>query len=88
MSFEESSPQSSRLTPQNSISMKTRILFTLTAFVLFATELVMAQPGLPSAPSQAPIDGGLSLLAAAGGAYAIKKLRDKKKKNEEDNIDM
>ena len=58
--------------------MKTRILFTLTAFVLFATELVMAQPGLPNAPSQAPIDGGLSLLAAAGGAYAIKKLRDKK----------
>ncbi len=83
----EPSPQSSRLTPQNSILMKTRILFTLTAFVLFATELVMAQPGLPSAPSQAPIDGGLSLLAAAGGAYAIKKLRDKKK-NQEDNIDM
>lgn len=66
--------------------MKTRILFTLTAIVLFATELVMAQPGLPSAPSQAPIDGGLGLLAAAGGAYAIKKLRDKKK-SEEDHID-
>ena len=66
---------------------KTRILFTLTAFVLFVTELVMAQPGLPSAPSQAPIDGGLSLLAAAGGAYAIKKLRDKKN-NEEENIDL
>ena len=60
-------------------TMKTRILFTLTALVLFASEWVMAQPGLPSAPSQAPIDGGLSLLAAAGGAYAIKKLRDKNK---------
>jgi len=77
--------------------MKTRILFTLTAIVLFATELVMAQPGLPTAPSQAPIDGGLGLLAAAGGAYAIKKLRDKKLadrnehvggKSEEDHIDM
>ena len=56
--------------------MKTRILFSLTAIVLFATELVMAQPGLPSNPSQAPIDGGLGLLAAA--AYAVKKLRDKK----------
>ena len=66
--------------------MKTRILFTLTAFALFATELVMAQPGLPNAPDQAPIDGGLTLLAAAGGAYAIKKLRDKKKS--EDHIDM
>ena len=60
-------------------NMKTRIIFTLTALVLFASELVIAQPGLPSAPSQAPIDGGLSLLAAAGGAYAIKKLRDKNK---------
>tara|TARA_R110000868_G_scaffold304437_6_gene565016 strand:+ start:128 stop:331 length:204 start_codon:yes stop_codon:yes gene_type:complete len=67
--------------------MKARILFTLTALALFATELAMAQPGLPSAPSQAPIDGGLSLLAAAGGAYAIKKLRDKKK-GEEENIDL
>ena len=35
----------------------------------------MAQPGLPSDPSQAPIDGGLGLLAAAGGAYAYKKLK-------------
>tara|TARA_R110002124_G_scaffold286675_2_gene468232 strand:- start:1640 stop:1762 length:123 start_codon:yes stop_codon:yes gene_type:complete len=39
---------------------------------------VFAQPGLPGAPSQAPIDGGLGLLAAAGGAYAWKKLKRKK----------
>ena len=68
--------------------MKTRILFALTAIVLLANELLMAQPpGLPSTPSQAPIDGGLALLAAAGGAYAIKKLRDKKK-NQGDHADM
>lgn len=36
-------------------------------------------PILPSEPAQQPIDGGLAVLAAAGGAYAIKKLRDKKK---------
>ncbi|GAB5408337.1 MAG: hypothetical protein BalsKO_07020 [Balneolaceae bacterium] len=66
--------------------MKARIFYTITALVLFATEFAMAQPGLPSAPSQAPIDGGLTLLAAAGGAYAIKKLRDKKKG--EENIDL
>ena len=42
----------------------------------------MAQPGLPTNPSQVPIDGGLGLLAAAGGAYAIKKLRDKRKSEE------
>lgn len=45
--------------------------------LLFVPELI-AQPGLPSAPDQAPIDGGLGLLAAAGGAYAWKKLRAKK----------
>lgn len=32
-------------------------------------------PSLPTAPDQAPIDGGLGLLAAAGGAYASRKFR-------------
>ncbi len=62
--------------------MKTRAVFTLIAIALFITELATAQPGLPSAPTQAPIDGGLGLLAAAGGAYAIKKLRDKSKSDD------
>ncbi len=59
--------------------MKTLIpLFTF-VFVLVMSVVVLAQPpGLPATPSQAPIDGGLGLLAAAGGAYALKKLRDKK----------
>jgi hypothetical protein len=35
-------------------------------------------PPPPSKPTQTPIDGGLGLLAAAGGAYAIKKLRSRK----------
>jgi hypothetical protein len=52
------------------------IFFTL--LIILIPELATAQPGLPSPPSQAPIDGGLALLAAAGGAYAIKKLRDRK----------
>lgn len=67
--------------------MKTKVLFTISTLVLLMTELVMAQPSLPMAPSQAPIDGGLGLLAAAGGAYAVKKLRDKKKR-EEENINL
>ena len=62
-------------------------LFTI-SILLILTAVVFAQPpGLPSEPSQAPIDGGLSLLAVAGGAYAIKKLRDKKN-SEEENIDL
>lgn len=50
------------------------------AILLVGAAVVFAQlPVLPSAPSQAPIDGGLGLLAAAGGAYAFKKLRGSKK---------
>ena len=47
--------------------------------IVIATSIAYAQPGFPSTPSRAPIDGGLGLLAAAGGAYAVKKLRDRKK---------
>ena len=41
--------------------------------------VISAQPNFPGAPNQAPI-GGLGLLAAAGGAMALKKLYDKHKK--------
>ena len=41
--------------------------------------IITAQPTFPGAPDQAPI-GGLGLLAAAGGAMALKKFRDKHKK--------
>ena len=40
------------------------------------------QSAITTNPDQAPIDGGLGLLAAAGGAYAYKKLKGKK--NQED----
>ena len=58
------------------------MITTLTRIALFVLPLitvVIAQPDFPGAPSQAPI-GGLGLLAAAGGALAIKKLLDKHKK--------
>lgn len=48
---------------------------SLFLFFLLAYTNLEAQPGLPNPPSQAPIDGGLGLLAAAGGAYALKKLK-------------
>lgn len=41
---------------------------------------LLAQPGLPGPEDQeVPIDGGLGILAALGGTYAIKKLKDKEK---------
>ena len=61
--------------------MKSIIIMTITvlaAWLLFAPEL-LAQPGLPSSPSQAPIDGGLLWLLIGGGAYGVKKLRDRNK---------
>ncbi|KPQ00926.1 MAG: putative membrane protein [Bacteroidetes bacterium HLUCCA01] len=58
----------------------------LTAVLVLAVLLVFAAdamalttpppPALPVAPDQAPL-GGLGLLAAAGGAYAWKKLRNR-----------
>lgn len=57
-----------------------RLITLLTLFILIILPaILMAQPGLPNAPEQTPIDGGLGILTALGGAYAIKKLRDKKK---------
>ena len=59
--------------------------FALMTIMIAAMEMVMSQPSLPSNPDQAPIDGGLGLLAAAGGAYAYKKLKDKR--NQEENLE-
>lgn len=61
-------------------NLEKHLLFTflISAFALLFFSIGFAQPpGLPSDPSQAPIDGGLGLLAAAGGTYAWKKLRNK-----------
>ena len=59
-----------------------RLLLSISVIVALGTTIVFSQPSLPSNPDQAPIDGGLGLLAAAGGAYAYKKLKGKK--NQED----
>ena len=55
------------------------LLWILILLIILNTPEVSAQPpGMPSAPSQAPIDGGLGILAAAGGLYALKKLKSRK----------
>gem|GEM_PF-1050548 len=74
------SPSPSHDSQLTTIIMKTLITLTIiTAIILITPELLSAQPGLPDAPDQVPIDSGLAILAAAGGGYAIKKLRDKNK---------
>ena len=37
-------------------------------------------PGFPTAPTGVPLDGGLGLLAAAGAAYAARRLRRREAK--------
>jgi hypothetical protein len=49
-------------------------VFTTLSFV------AVAQLGDPGEDPDAPIDGGVSLLLAAGVGYGIKKARDQRKK--------
>ena len=58
--------------------MKSKLIQTI-VFLLPIFSTLTAQPSFPSSPNQAPI-GGLGLLAAAGGAMALKKLYDRRKK--------
>ena len=56
-----------------------RYITKLITMLIPLISIISAQPAFPGAPDQAPI-GGLGLLAAAGGAMALKKFRDKHKK--------
>lgn len=64
---------------------------TLFSFaILFAlTSTLQAQPPDPGGgqdpPAGVPIDGGLSLLLAAGVGYGAKKYHDMNKKNQEED---
>lgn len=60
-----------------------RLLFTLSIFILFFIFLpaVLHAQIDPEGDPDAPIDGGLSILLAAGVGYGFKKMRDNYKKN-------
>lgn len=64
----------------NKITLFLTVIVVLVICILVLPDLSFSQPPPPpNKPTQSPIDGGLWLLVAAGGAYAIKKLRDKQK---------
>lgn len=56
-----------------------RILST-TLLVIIIVLPVLAQDGFGDPGDDVPVDGGLTLLAAAGIGYAAKKLRDNRRK--------
>jgi len=63
--------------------MKVKIinLILLTSCFLLPVIPVLAQPTTPSAP----VDGGLSLLIAGGVGYGIKKIREKRNNQQNEN---
>ena len=64
--------------------MKKRNLYTaFFMMIAIALPLLTLAQGPPD-PNDAPIDGGLSLLIAAGAAYGLKKYKEHKKKHNED----
>ncbi|TNE70464.1 hypothetical protein EP331_12085 [bacterium] len=57
----------------------------LASVFLILTVLVFPMDGIAQPPpmldsAQAPIDGGLSILAVGGGLYALKKMKSKSNK--------
>ncbi|SDY68462.1 PID-CTERM protein-sorting domain-containing protein [Hymenobacter psychrophilus] len=56
-----------------------RISFLLLPLLLVSTALLAQGPGpggpTPNSPTAVPIDGGASLLLAAGAAYGLRRLR-------------
>ncbi|MDE3235823.1 MAG: hypothetical protein KGO81_07705 [Bacteroidota bacterium] len=65
--------------------MKTKqyIVRMLLAFSILTTTAIAANAqidGWTDTPSDAPIDGGLSILIAGGIGYGVKKMREKKMK--------
>jgi hypothetical protein len=70
--------------------MKQKYIFAL--FVLFIGMLLPAishaQIDPPPDPIDTPIDGGLSILLAAGVGYGVKKAYNKRKKNNDELMNI
>ncbi len=72
--------------------MKRKSLFTVIIVMLLGSASLFAQTpggGLEDDPdaTQAPIDGGVSLLIAAGVAYGAKKAHEHRKKLQAHKVD-
>lgn len=62
--------------------MKAQIIKVFTLIVVFSTIALplLAQDGFGDPGGDVPVDGGLSLLIAAGVGYGAKKIKDSRKK--------
>lgn len=63
-------------------SLLTTAMLTAFSFIMYIPTVLAQLPDDPGVdPDEIPIDGGLSLLIAAGVAYGAKKAYDKRKKD-------
>jgi len=70
--------------------MKTIKTLSILIFILMLClpAIVHAQLDDPGGDPAAPIDGGLSILLAAGVGYGVKKIRDSRKKHATDKQEV
>ena len=62
---------------------KGNLYIILIMLICIALPMITMAQTEPPPPEDTPIDGGLTLLLAAGAAYGIKKYRDSRKKTDE-----
>ena len=61
--------------------MKQLLNYTILFYILFLLPTIAnAQDGFGEVVSDVPVDGGLSLLVAAGVGYGAKKIRENRKR--------
>lgn len=61
-------------------SLLTTVALSIVCFLMYVPSVLAQLPDDPGQDPDIPIDGGLSLLIAAGVAYGAKKAYDKRKK--------
>ena len=54
-----------------------KFIYKVSASLMFFLSFMPLMAQAPPPPPATPIDGGLSLLLAAGGLYGAKRIRDK-----------
>mgnify|MGYP003433852596 FL=1 len=66
----------------------TTAALSIVCFLMYVPSLLAQEPDNPGGDPDIPIDGGLSLLIAAGVAYGAKKAYDKRKKEPKAQDDL
>lgn len=69
------------------MTVVTGAMIVLMCFPSISFGQILPDPGNPDS-TPAPIDGGVSILIAAGIGYSVKKVREHKRKKQEKNTEI